>query len=144
MKRLLKPQSWIIIIFVAGLLYIFALQSLLVSGVYFTGDSGLRAVISRNLASGYMAFDLNLSHSPWVQALWDAGLFPFEEPFVYQLNGKSFITFPYTFSLVTAPFYAAFGYHGLYVIPWLSTIIIWFLYAYLARKLAFRDRKSVV
>ncbi len=144
MKRLLKPQSWIIIIFVAGLLYIFALQSLLVSGVYFTGDSGLRAVISRNLASGYMAFDLNLSHSPWVQALWDAGLFPFEEPFVYQLNGKSFITFPYTFSLVTAPFYAAFGYHGLYVIPWLSTIIIWFLYAYLARKLAFSPAATAI
>lgn len=137
MKRLLKPPSWIIIIFVAGLLYILALQSLLVNEVYFTGDSGLRAVISRNLASGSMVFDLNLSHSPWIQALWDAGLFPFEEPFVYQISGKSFITFPYTFSLITAPFYAAFGYYGLYVIPWLSTIVIWVLYVYLARKLAF-------
>nr|WP_242040463.1 hypothetical protein [Anabaena subtropica] len=58
--------------------------------------------------------------------LWDSGLYPFEAPFSYKISNRYFITFPFTFPLVTAPFHALFGYRGFYIVPLLSTWLIWF------------------
>ena len=133
--RIHQPHFWLIILFTVGIVYLFSLQLLAADGVYFSGDSGLKAMLSQDLASNSLAFDMNLTDPPWIKALWDQGMFPFEEPFVYQLAEKYYITFPYTFSLLTAPFFAALGYRGLYVIPFLSTIIIWLIFYRLCKKL---------
>ena len=132
-----KSYRWTLAILALGLVYLFFLQSLLSDGVFFTGDSGLKALLSQDIAAGHFGFNLSFPDPPWVRALWAEGLFPFQEPFVYVLAGKYFITFPYTFSLVTAPFYILFGYRGLYVLPFLATLAVWLVFYRLCRKLDF-------
>ncbi len=134
-RLLVKPKFWMAAVLAAGIGYLIALQILVPDGTYFSGDSGLKALVAQNLAGGSFRFDLNPPDPPWIRALWAEGMFPYHEPFVYRLAKRYFITFPYTFSLVTAPFFALLGYRGLYAIPWLATLGIWLVFYRLCRKL---------
>lgn len=114
-----------------GILLTLWLQRFSQNGVVFSGDGGLKALlaqqISQQLSAGDFPLDvaLRLPATDWVQPLWQQGLYPFQPPFVYEVGTKHFITFPYTFPLVSAPFYALFGDRGLYLIPLVSLWIIW-------------------
>ena len=121
----LKNISLPLIVILVGILFSVYLQGQVPEGVYFSGDAGLKALLSQQLAGGDFHFDLIPPTESWIQNLWQDGLYPYEEPYVYYVTGKYYITFPYTFSLVTAPFYALLGYRGLYLIPLLSLWIIW-------------------
>ena len=122
----LKNISLPPIIILVGILFSVYLQGQVPEGVYFSGDAGLKALLSQQLARGDFRFDLIPPAETWIRNLWQNGFYPYEEPYVYNVAGKYYITFPYIFSLVTAPFYALFGYRGLYLIPLLSLWIIWF------------------
>ncbi len=122
----LKNISLPLIIILVGILFSVYLQGQVPEGIYFSGDAGLKALLSQQLARGDFRFDLIPPTESWIQSLWQDGLYPYEEPYVYYVTGKYYITFPYTFSLVTAPFYTLLGYRGLYVIPLVSLWIIWF------------------
>ncbi|MDJ0690713.1 MAG: dolichol-phosphate mannosyltransferase [Xenococcaceae cyanobacterium MO_188.B32] len=122
----LKNISLPPIIILVGILFSVYLQGQVPEGVYFSGDAGLKALLSQQLARGDFRFDLIPPAETWIRNLWQDGFYPYEEPYVYNVAGKYYITFPYIFSLVTAPFYALFGYRGLYLIPLLSLWIIWF------------------
>ncbi|ACB50758.1 hypothetical protein cce_1408 [Crocosphaera subtropica ATCC 51142] len=115
--------SWFII--GAGVLFSLYLLGQVPEGVYFSGDGGLKALLAQQLSEGIFRIDLVKPDVEWVRQLWQDGLYPYEEPFVYYLNDRYYITFPYPFSLMTAPFYALFGEWGLYVIPLVSTWLIW-------------------
>ena len=121
----LKNISLPLIIILMGILFSVYLQGQVPEGVYFSGDAGLKALLAQQLARGDFRFDLIPPPEAWISNLWQDGLYPYEEPYVYNVAGKYYITFPYTFPLVTAPFYALFGYRGLYLIPLLSLWIIW-------------------
>ena len=121
-----KFFSWLII--GGGILFSLYLQSQVADGVYFSGDGGLKALLAKQLASGELRFDLAVPEALWIQNLWNGGLYPYEEPYVYQVAGKYYITFPYTFPLITAPFYALFGYRGLYIIPLVSCWVTWIVF----------------
>ena len=122
----LKPISLLIIL--GGIFFSLYLQGQVADGVYFSGDGGLKALLAKQLAKGDLQFSLVLPEVSWVRELWNAGLYPYQEPYVYQVLKKYYITFPYTFPLVTAPFYALFGYRGLYIIPLLSCWWIWLVF----------------
>lgn len=122
----LKSFSWLII--GGGILFSLYLQGQVTNGVYFSGDGGLKALLAKQLASGELRFDLAIPEASWIQNLWNSGLYPYEEPYVYQVADKYYITFPYTFPLVTAPFYALFGYRGLYIIPLVSCWVTWIIF----------------
>lgn len=130
-----NPNSWIMLIFIAGISYLLSLQLLLADGVFFSGDSGLKALITQNLADGYQAFDLNLPDPPWVVDLWKVGLYPYDRPFVYPIEDKYYSQYPIPFPLVTAPFYALWGYYGLYVVPWAATIVTWLIFYWVLKKI---------
>ena len=121
LKNIVLP----LIIILVGIFFSVYLQGVVPDGVYFSGDAGLKALLSQQLARGYLRFDLIPPTEVWIRNLWQDGLYPYEEPFVYNVANKYYITFPYIFSLVTAPFYALFGYRGLYLIPLLSLWITW-------------------
>lgn len=131
----IKYISFSLVIIVVGILFSLFLQGQVADGVYFSGDGGLKALLAQQLAGGELRFDLIPPQEAWIQNLWHDGLYPYEEPFIYDVNNKYYITFPYTFPLVTAPFYALFGYRGLYLIPLVSTWIIWFNFAWVGRQL---------
>jgi hypothetical protein len=115
-----------LLIILLGILFTLSLQIFIQDGVFYSGDGGLKALLTQQLATGAFHFDLNLSAINWVKELWKNGLYPFTPPYVYQRSDQYFITFPFTFPLVTAPFYALFGYRGIYIIPIVSTWLIWF------------------
>ncbi|WP_172957582.1 LA_3751/LA_3752 family putative glycosyltransferase [Aphanothece sacrum] len=109
----------------AGMLFSLYLVWQIPNGVYFSGDGGLKALLAQQLSAGVFHFDLVKPSEIWIQKLWSEGLYAYQEPFVYYLNNRYFITFPFPFSLVTAPFYALFGYRGLYIVPLVATWVIW-------------------
>ncbi len=124
---------WIIILF--GVLFSLYLQGQISPGVYFSGDGGLKALLAKQLATGELRFDLITPTATWINDLWNSGLYPYEPPFVYNVEGKYFITFPYTFPLIAAPFYALFGERGLYLISLFSTWIIWLIFYWVCQKI---------
>src|SRR6476646_7760015 len=115
----------LIVIFV-GILFSLYLQSLIPNDVFYSGDGGLKALLAKQFSAGNFYFDLRLPTNTWIQSLWDAGLYPFRPPFVYNVENRYFITFPFTFPLITAPFQAIAGFRGLYIIPLVSTWALWF------------------
>lgn len=140
----IEQQAWPWIVIFAGIIFTLYLQSLVPKDVFFSGDAGLKALLSKQLASGQMRFDLVPPPQTWVQNLWNNGLYPFEPPFVYNLYNKYWITFPYTFPLVTAPFYALFGYRGFYVVPVLATWAIWLSFYLTCRRLKINSLLTAV
>ncbi|WP_254174864.1 LA_3751/LA_3752 family putative glycosyltransferase [Planktothrix pseudagardhii] len=102
--------------------------------IFFSGDGGLKALLARQWATGTLRFDLTLPTLPWVEELWKKGLYPFEAPFIYLISNQYYITFPFTFPLISAPFYSLFGYYGLYVIPLVSTWCIWLTFYWLCER----------
>ncbi|MEO0539784.1 MAG: hypothetical protein AAFZ80_02845 [Cyanobacteria bacterium P01_A01_bin.105] len=108
-----------------GVLFSLWLQRYSQDGVLFSGDAGLKALLAQQLGTGNFSLDLQLPALPWVADLWQAGLYPFTPPYAYGIEDKYFITFPFTFPAVTAPFYALLGYRGLYVVPLVALWAIW-------------------
>lgn len=102
------------------------LQLLIPTDAFYSGDGGLKALLAEQLSAGQWRFDLNLPVAEWVRSLWEDGLYPFKPPFVYQRQEHYYITFPFTFPLVTAPFHALLGFRGLYVVPLIATWALWF------------------
>lgn len=79
LKNILFP----LIIILIGILFSVYLQSKVSEGVYFSGDAGLKALLSQQLATGDLRFDLIPPPETWIRTLWQNGLYPYEEPFVY-------------------------------------------------------------
>jgi hypothetical protein len=105
-------------------------------GVFYTGDGGLKFALTRQFAEGNLHPDLRLPAEAWVVDLWNAGLYPLDRPFAYEIGGQRFVKDPIFFSLLTAPLYAAFGWPGLYVVPVASLWALWAVFILLARRLA--------
>lgn len=131
MKLLRVNLPLLIIAF--GVFFSLYLLSTISDEVYFSGDAGLKALLAKQFSSGNLRFDLNLQVPAWANQLWEQGLYPFEEPFAYKIANRYYITFPFTFPLITAPFYRLFGFRGLYIIPLVSTWIIWLNFYKLCR-----------
>jgi hypothetical protein len=130
-----KPLLLPILIILAGILFSIFLQTQVSDGVYLSGDAGLKALLAKQLGSGIFRFDLVPPKETWVQELWRAGLYPYDKPYVYNLADKYYITFPFTFPLITAPFEAIFGFRGLYLVPLVSTWVIWIIFYQFCRSL---------
>lgn len=120
------------IIIVLGILLTLWIQLFVQNGVVFGGESGLRALVTQQLAAQIKAgqFPLDIALNPttigWVSDVWQQGLFPFSPPFVQTVGEQSFTALPFAFSVLSAPFYALFGDRGLYIIPLVALWSIWF------------------
>ena len=135
----LKYFSFPLVIILVGIVFTLYLQGKVLDGVYFSGDAGLKALLAKQLGSGVLRFDLIIPEASWIRDLWNDGLYPYNEPYVYNVTGKYYITFPYTFPLVTAPFYALFGERGLYIIPLISCWLVWLFFYLDCIKLKFNQ-----
>ncbi|HEY9751168.1 MAG TPA: dolichol-phosphate mannosyltransferase [Allocoleopsis sp.] len=118
-----------------GIFFSLYLQTLVPNDVFYSGDGGLKALLAKQFSAGGFHFDLRLPANNWIQHLWSVGLYPFRPPFVYHVESRYFITFPFTFPLITAPFHTLFGFRGLYIIPLLSTWALWLSFYAACRRL---------
>ena len=137
MKIKANLLPWVIIL--AGVAYSLYLFSLVPEGVFFSGDGGLKALLAEQLSRGEFHVDLVQPSEAWIRQLWQQGLYPYEPPFVYYLNDKYFLSFPFPFPAISAPFYALFGYWGLYIIPLISTWAIWIFAGVACQRLKFSN-----
>ena len=119
----------------AGVAFSLAVASTTREGVFYTGDGGVKFALTRQLARGDLHADLRLPAEPWVADLWSQGLYPFDRPFAYEIEGRHYVKDPIFFSLVTAPLLALLGSPGLYVVPLLSLWAVWLVFLLLARRL---------
>jgi hypothetical protein len=115
------------LVLLAGVVFTTSLQGMIRDEVFPTGDNALKALMTRQFSLGDLSFDLRLPAESWVEELWAEGFYPFEPPHVYEREGRRVIRFPLPFLLLNAPFYWLWGYRGLYVIPLLSTWLLWWL-----------------
>lgn len=126
LKMKLPKLNLPLVIILSGIIFSLYLLSRVPDDIHFSGDAGLKALLAQQFSSRKLNFDLDLTVPSWVRNLWDNGLYPFEPPFSYKIANRYYITFPFTFPLVTAPFHALLGYRGFYIVPLLSTWVIWF------------------
>ncbi len=112
-------------IILVGVLYSLYLQLQISDEVFFSGDAGLKLLLTKQFASGKFQIDLDLPVESWVGNLWANGLYPFEPPFAFHLDNRYYIQYHFIYPLINAPFYALLGWRGLYIIPLVSTWIIW-------------------
>ncbi len=111
---------------VAAVVLTLALQRTVAPDTFINGDQGLKALMVRQLAAGTLSADLRLPAPSWVRALWDDGFYPFKKPFVYRTAGRYYTRFPLPFLALSAIFRRPLGYRGLYVIPLVSTwLLFW-------------------
>ena len=127
MQKSREWLSWVLpgLIFIVGIGISLGLQVHTRDGVFFSGDAGLKALLAQQFSAGQLRVALDIPEPTWVLKLWRQGLYPFTPPYAYEQQGNYFITFPFTFPAITAPFYALMGYRGLYVVPLLSLWIVW-------------------
>ena len=123
----ISPRWIARIVLAAGIAATLALQTIVPPvEVFWSGDGGLKNLQAKQFAHGDFRVDLHLTHKDWVRDLWDSGLHPnVYADYAYNLGGKYFSVFPYSFPFVSAPFYALFGVRGYYVIPVVALWILW-------------------
>ncbi|MBD1804920.1 hypothetical protein H6F98_05575 [Microcoleus sp. FACHB-SPT15] len=108
-----------------GVLFSLYLQLQIPEEVFFSGDAGPKLLLIKQFAEGRLQADLDLPVESWVRNLWDKGLYPFAPPFTYEIDNRYYIQYPFIYPLISAPFYALFGWRGLYIISLVSIWIIW-------------------
>ena len=119
--RLLMPWAALLL----GVLFSLVLQGLVVDDVFYSGDGGMKALLVKQFAEGGWHADLRLDAPSWVRAAWQDGLFPFAPPFAYPVDQRWYVQYPVPFPALSTPFYAAFGFRGLHVLPLLSVWALW-------------------
>jgi hypothetical protein len=119
----------------ASVLFSLVVASTAREDLFYSGDGGVKFALTRQFARGELHADLRLPAEPWVADLWAHGLYPFEPPFAYEIDGRRYLKDPVFFPLVTAPLLAAFGWPGLYVLPVVSLWAVWIAFLLLARLL---------
>lgn len=136
---MIERAGWLRALPVATLLASMALSLALAlttrDGVFYSGDGGVKFALTRQFAQGDLHADLRLPAEPWVADLWKHGLYPFDPPFAYEIDGRRYVKDPVFFPLVTAPLLAALGWPGLYVLPVVSLWAVWIALLLLARRL---------
>jgi hypothetical protein len=120
-------------IILVGVLFSLYLQLQIPAEVFFSGDAGLKVLLTKQFASGNFKFYLDLPVESWVHNLWASGIYPFEPPFAYNIDNRYYIQYPFTFPLISAPFYTLFGWRGLYIVPLVSLWLIWWRFYIVCR-----------
>jgi hypothetical protein len=134
----------VFLILMTGILFSVYLQTLVKDEVFFCGDMGLKLLQTKQYSNCVFRIDLDLDAPNWVRELWSGGFYPFKPPFVYLQKNHYFVQYPFLFSLASAPFYAWFGFRGLYLIPLVSVWIVWTRYLTLCIRLGMDGKEQAV
>jgi len=114
------------VVCLCALIYLVFLLSSTPTDVFFSGDGGMKYLIINQIETGKGFMYIHLDQPEWVRNVWVNGYFPFHDPFLYPSPKGLLFSFPPYFQLVSAFFYAHFGYWGLYILPVISTVLLWF------------------
>jgi hypothetical protein len=130
--------KWVALVYVLGVIYLCVLLSFSKEQFFYSEDGGLKFLMLSEYLNGDWNSTLDIQHNAWEETLWQEGMYPFRAPFVYQTEYGRVCAFPPFFSMLSTPFYAMFGYRGLYIIPCLSVLFLWGLFISLGIKMNVR------
>lgn len=120
--RALTPTR---VVFLAAVAFTLYLQTSIPGLVFATGDAGLKFLMTRQFSEGQLTMDLRLPADPWVQELWQTGLYPVPYPNVIESGGRRLPQYPLAFPAASAVPYRWLGYRGLYLLPLAATWLVW-------------------
>lgn len=103
--------------------------------VFFPGDAAVKSLVALQWAAGRPSTTFDPPVPDWVRQCWDQGLSPLVPPVAFARGAGYLIGFPLPFPVITAPFAAALGPRGLFVVPALATVVIWLLVLSAGRRL---------
>jgi hypothetical protein len=130
-------KRWpIALVFAAGVLYSLFVVVSIPDEVFFSGDAGVKALLTKEFSRGALDLQLELQAPAPAREAWNNGLYPLRPPFVYPRAGGYTVGLPFFFALVCAPFYRLFGFQGFYLVPLASTWFVWALFCVTLRRLA--------
>lgn len=125
---------YVYLVALLSLIYLAFLVSSAQPGVFFSSDGGVKYMVVKQFAGGHGFKYMYLPQPQWVQQIWENGFFPFRPPFLYPSPKGYLFVFPPAFQLISALFYEHFGNAGLYIIPILSTILLWLGFVLLLKR----------
>jgi hypothetical protein len=112
--------------------------------VFYSGDGGMKALMTRQHVRDGLHADLRLPAQPWVEGLWRQGLYPFGPPFVYRISDRHYVHFAPLFAAITSPIYRVFGDWGFYLLPFLGACATWLALFMLGNRLQLGDRATAL
>lgn len=124
-KRIVIKYWYLYIVVLLSVLYLAYLVSSSEPGVFFSSDGGIKYLMLKQVAEGHGFKYLYLPQPQWVHQIWANGFFPFRRPFVYPSPQGYLFVFPPAFQVINSFFYTHFGIPGLYIVPVLSTLLLW-------------------
>lgn len=131
-------------IFLSGLVFLAIFLVNVNDGVFFSGDGGVKYLMTKQMADGNFISYLQLEAPNWVKDLWASGFFPIEPPFIYNISDKYYIQYPLYFPFISSLWLFLFGFKGLYVLPAIGLILIWLGYILICRKYKIDDLSCAI
>jgi hypothetical protein len=137
-------QSRVILYFLyfAGVAYLLFLLSSQQNNVFYSGDGGLKFMAIKQICASEDFRYITDTHAKWVNDIWAQGYFPVKEPFVISTAKGYLFQYPPAFQFINSFFYGKFGYKGLYIIPFISLLLLWYWFIRTALKLSFSTKET--
>ncbi|HLI92450.1 MAG TPA: hypothetical protein VKU83_02525, partial [Puia sp.] len=129
-----RNYRYVYLVAFLSVLYLAFLASSAQPGVFFSSDGGVKYIVVKQLTEGHGFKYLYLPQPGWVQQIWANGYFPFHPPFLYPSPQGYLFVFPPAFQLISAFFYKHLGDAGLYLIPFVSTLLLWLGFVVLLKR----------
>lgn len=123
-----KPDRGYLLLYLVcffSLGYLAYLAASIHTGVFFSSDGGMKFLALKQFVEGHGFKYLHLPQPGWVHDIWEQDFFPFRPPHMYPSPNGYLFTFPPAFQIISSFFYSRFGYVGLYILPLLSTVLLW-------------------
>jgi hypothetical protein len=125
---------WLLVL--AAILNLLRVLSFVREGAFVSLDGGIKLLMVEQLVRGELGAPLRLPAFGAVEELWREGLYPLPgPPFVYEEDGARYVSFPWYFPALVAPFYRLFGFLGLYVVSAGALVATWLRMVWLGREL---------
>jgi len=116
------------LVYLLSALYLAFLVASTQPGVFFSSDGGIKFLVVKQFSEGHGFKYMDLPHPQWVHEIWGQGFFPFKPPFIYPSPQGHLFVFPPAFPVISSFFYSRMGNTGLYIIPVLSTLLLWLFF----------------
>jgi hypothetical protein len=125
LQPLRKKDSLVYLVGALSVIYLAFLLSSVQPGVFFDSDGAVKYIVVKQLTGGHGFKYIYLPQPQWVHQIWADGFFPMQPPFLYPSPEGYLFVFPPAFQIVSSFFYSWLGNPGLYIIPVLSTLLLW-------------------
>jgi len=140
-----KQQAYLLCgIYGAAVVYLIYLLSSTQSYSFYSGDAGVKLMAIKQICASEDFRYLADTHAGWVKDVWAQGFFPIHEPFIFPTSKGHLFIFPMGFQFINAIFYKEWGYAGLYIIPVLSILLLWYWFILTLVKLSYRTWEIAV